>query len=211
MVDYPRDDNLNLDEDEIFGNGQWNATETGPPPPGAELRPSTLSRNDYQDYYHSYIGHPMPPGLGTLSRWGMYQWELGSDGSNEWQEEPVTTPTILPILNPALELTLNDQEESCADTNWFNKDCKVIDGNPTIGADAPNRRAVTVAILKCEELGLHGSEVDVPAPRFGHFFITEHILPPGGGNEDKVNIYAEYIDDLSELDADYHVEVQLYE
>ncbi|MES9899100.1 MAG: Tad domain-containing protein [Sedimenticola sp.] len=211
VVDYPRDDNLNLDENEIFGSGQWNDTETGPPPPGAELRPSTLSRNDYQDYYHSYIGHPMPAGLGTLSRWEMYQWELGSDGSDEWQEEPVTTPTIMPILNPALELTLNDQEESCAGTNWFNKDCKVIDGNPTIGADAPNRRAVTVAILKCEELGLHGSEVDVPAPRFGRFFITEHILPPGGGSEDKVNIYAEYIDDLSELDADYHVEVQLYE
>ncbi|MEJ1355209.1 MAG: Tad domain-containing protein [Candidatus Sedimenticola sp. (ex Thyasira tokunagai)] len=222
VVDYPRDDNLNDDEDKIFGLGVWNdsgeSEAADPPDPG--LRPSELSRNDYYDGYHALYGLGLtpPPGLdlavhnnSTTSRWGFYQWELGSDGSDDWQEQPVTIPYHRPVLHSSLESTLHDDEKACAGANWFNKDCKVIDGATGADTTRPDRRIMTVAVVKCEELGIHGAEVGVPVSRFSHFFLTEHILPPGGGNEDKVNIYAEYIDDASGLDTNYHVEVQLYE
>ena len=102
------------------------------------------------------------------------------------------------------------------------KNCTLLDGAPLDTAPSgphriPQKRILYVAEIDCTDIPLHGKTTfDVlEHGRFIKMFLTEHIQPPGGGPEEKVDVYAEYLGPVKETDEKYqdlvHTVIQLYE
>jgi hypothetical protein len=88
-------------------------------------------------------------------------------------------------------------------------DDPTYDGIPGHTPDpAPARRMLYVAILSCQALNLHGSmQAPIFAPDgFAKIFVSEHAAGPPDSE-----FYGEYQGWASDEDADYHVDIQLYE
>jgi hypothetical protein len=102
------------------------------------------------------------------------------------------------------------------------KDCTLLDGAPLVQASTgphiiPQKRVLYVAEIDCSAIDLHGKDsFDVlEYGGFLKFFLTEHIQPPSGGPDEKVDIYAEYLGPVGKTDEKYqelvHTVIQLYE
>lgn len=226
VIDYPRDDLLTTNPDAQFGcpgtgcssdpTIAWLETEN-------EARPSTFGisddnnspdRTDYNEAFHGGSGPT------NLTRFGYYQYELGAASEGDGWDRDETPPTrieSLPAINPALVL---DADEQQCGNNSLHKDCKLLSGDPqtvdTVEEGLPSRRILYVAMLRCNELGITGTTKDINVLEHGQFvkfFLTEHVLPPGGGAEDKVDIYAEYLGPVNDRERQelVHTVIQLYE
>jgi hypothetical protein len=228
VIDYPRDDALTANPDEKFGCPGGTGTPGCNLDPAIawletedETRPSTYGITDadeidYNEAFHSGAGQT------SVSRFAYYQYELGAGAEGDgWErdENPPTRIANLPDINPAIMLHSN--EKQCGN-NWLHKDCKLLNGDPQvvpsspITVSQPSRRVLYVAMLKCNELGITGTTKDINVLEHGQFvkfFLTEHILPPAGGAEDKVDIYAEYLGPVNDKERQelVHTVIQLYE
>lgn len=144
-------------------------------------------REGYYATYHDWQGHVRPAGWATASRWQTYLWEVGSG--------------LLPSRAPLA-----------------NSDDPAYDGIPAAGhlytgsypppRSTAERRVLFVAVIDCRAQDLGGATTATLGPRegFAKLFMTEHVERPPDAS-----IFVEFISWADETDAEYHVDVQLYE
>lgn len=137
-------------------------------------------------------------------------------------------PVGVPLNNLRIASSCKKNDPDYADPK--NSDCTLLDGRPRnqIDGDSTNdnypigsaqKRILYVAMVDCQTAGmpLHGkTSFDVlEHGRFIKMFLTEHIQPPGGGSNEKTDVYAEYLGEVSKTDEKYqdlvHTAIQLYE
>lgn len=144
-------------------------------------------RNAYFTTFHDWQGHVRPSGWSTMTRWQAYSWEIESG--------------LLPSRSP-LQVT----------------DDPTYDGIPLAAhlytgeyppprSDAA-RRVLFVAIIDCIAQGVGGATTVTLGPHegFAKLFLTEHVNPPPDAS-----IFVEFIKWADETEAEYHIDVQLYD
>jgi len=77
---------------------------------------------------------------------------------------------------------------------------------PSTPNSVPDRRVLYVAVIACNSQGVHGG-TDAIAGSFAKFFVLERAH----NTVDALEFLAEFIGLVDERDANYHVDVQLYE
>jgi hypothetical protein len=133
-------------------------------------------------------------------------------------QPPIAVNAALPYLRLANSCDANDADSQ----DPKNKDCSLLDGEPLTQASdaedriAPLKRVLYVALINCDEgMPLHGStSFDVlERGEFIKMFLTEHIQPPAGGPDEKVDVYTEYLGRVSDKERQklIHTVIQLYE
>lgn len=174
VIDFPRDQTWH-GIDNRFGNGDWD-------------------RAGYWTDYHQWQGHVQPAGYDTMTRWEVYNWEIGS-GSLPSKDplKNIDDPTYDGRPDYPLNLTgWADPNDSSHVPNLSNAD----------------RRMLHIGVLNCMAYGITGSKtVVIQAPNgFAKIFLTEHVYAPPDAT-----IYGEYMGWSDQSDPAYHVNVQLYE
>ena len=180
-LEYPRDEQY--DEQGRFGNGTWN-------------------RDEYWSTYHSYYregnqdARPKPDNWSEMTRWEVYNWEIGETGTDG-----------LPPCAP---------DDAHGVPNWDSSDCPEwgveedklpMDLRARAGS-GPERRVLFTAIVDCQAQDIRGSDEGL-ANTFAKFFILDRGVQ-GAGNSD-AEFTLEFMGLADEDDAEFRVEVQLYE
>ena len=203
VVDYPRDDDLTepgapcTDNDERFGDGDWDLSECNT---AADKQPSTFDREDYKD---NFLGVADPDDWATATRLEYYNWEL-SNGLAEANAD------VLDNIHP--------EEVQCDDK--AKKSCRMLNGTPFSGVNYDNddpdkRRELFVAVVDCADPDFSTSKVmnmDEVGGKWMKFFMTEHVNPPSTAEGEGLTVYAEFIEEVTDIDDEHFRKViQLYE
>lgn len=156
-------------------------------PTDARIGNGDWPRAAYFATYHDWQGHVRPASWATMTRYEAHLWEIESG--------------LLPSRAP-----LRDTDDP------------TYDGIPTAGhlhlgeypppvSDA-KRRVLFVAVIDCLAQDVGGaSDVTLgPTEGFAKLFITEHVNPPPDAA-----IFVEFIKWADETEAEYHIDVQLYD
>ena len=193
VIDFPRDDHFT----NRIGNGDWD-------------------REEYWENFHESQGHGSEPhDYDEMTRWEVYNWEIEQnklpcyDGYQLKDNKGNVIGTV--------DCSLPDPSASFPKKAVV--DPMTVDGKPNPSnlnsGDYPppqsiaDRRLLFIATLSCNALGITGREtVSVANPDgFAKIFITEHTR----GETSAADLTGEYVGWADDKEANYHVEIQLFE
>jgi len=151
-------------------------------------------------YLSPPVGAPPMVGLITPLRWDVYNWEITNTRTLEPEDpDPAVPHTPGPGLSgpPSHVLPLCTTPPPPCPTPPCSRTCTL-----------PERRLLTVAVIRCEALSINGSsDAVVNSPDgYAEIFVYKKAKPPSDAT-----ISGEYIRWLEPGDANTHVDVQLYE
>ncbi|MBL4820619.1 MAG: hypothetical protein JKY98_06475 [Gammaproteobacteria bacterium] len=172
VIDYPQDVNWQPLHPR-FGTGNW-------------------QRNNYFNIYHDWQGHGRPGGWNTMSRWGIYNWELDEN----------KLPSKNPLWPGPGVNTDNTTYDGIPDPGHLNL------GSYPPPRSIPERRVFNVAVVNCTAHNITGTQT---FPVFGQEGFAKLFLTQQASIPPNVSIFAEYIEWASGVDSNIHIDVQLYE
>jgi len=181
VINYPLDDDLAADPDNIIGNGNWNI----------------------DDYWLAKHGGPAPAELTGASRYQAYLYELGETFARNGKQ---TSYPIPPEGAPSGYTTVTPPAPDIP-TNATYPNLPDYDGAPqnTPAANGQARRLVQVALLQCIADGVNGHGTYPTHGRFVEMFITQEVRDPPDAA-----IYAEIVRSLSPInEPQFHANVKL--
>lgn len=180
VINYPKDDNIDVDSDLSMGSGVWGVS----------------------DYWNARHATPLPSDLLAASRYQVYLYELGLEYARKGRATLYPIEGALPTGYVVVTPSTADVPE-----NLTYPDDPDFDGVPSqsIASNGYARRLVQVAVLQCQADGVRGSHEYPTNGNYLEMFITEAIddAPAGG-------IYAEIVRTLTpSTSPDFHSNVKL--
>lgn len=155
---------------------------------------------------------PAPPSGYTMTRDYDNPWSCRSSGYNP----PGSWPRCRDIEPDGDAYPVNTFPEGRAASNNLHFDsppqkCEAIRAgeDPSTPNSIPERRTMYVAIIQCVAQDVHGASSPV-ADAFAQFFLTQRARIDKVDNR-KLDVITEFMGLVDDKDAEYHVEVQLYE
>lgn len=181
VINYPLDNDLIPNPDQIIGSGVWNI----------------------ENYWLAKHGTAAPPELAGASRYQAYLYELGETYAHDGKETSFPIPSGGPpagfttVTPPAVDIPINATYPTLPD----------YDGVPqnTPASNGPARRLVKVALLQCIADGVNGHGTYPTHGRFVEMFITQEVKDPPNAA-----IYGEIVRSLSPInEPKFHANVKL--
>lgn len=181
-----------------------------------DMYDSHFKEMDWEDWppapnIHEYADVDVPVAIAGLDAdkfsqrdWKYADWRAAQEAA--YGALPGTEPQIVGGLTP-LRWDVY-QWELDPDDNPGTADARILLAPTHTPAGVPERRLLTIAVIRCTALGINGSsDADVNSPDgYAIFFVHKQAKPPSDAT-----ISGEYIDWAEPGDANTHVDVQLYE
>lgn len=182
VINYPRDNDLVLDENAKLGDGAW----------------------DIEGYWQDKHESATPAALAGAARYQAYLYELGETFARNGKRTIYPIEDSLPdgftvVTPPAADVPSSNDPELADDPDH--------DGEPTgeVASNGPDRRLVQVALLQCVADNVHGKGTYPSHGRFVEMFITEEVREPPAAA-----FYGEVVRGLSpSYEPDFHANVRL--
>lgn len=182
VINYPRDNDLIVDEAAKLGDGTW----------------------DINGYWMDKHGSALPPSLAGASRYQVYLYELGETFARDGKRTIYPIEDSLPsgfttVTPPAVDIPATTDPALTDDPDY--------DGEPSqqVASNGPARRLVQVALLQCIADGVHGKGTYPSHGRYVEMFITEEVREPPAAA-----FYGEVVRGVSSAFApDFHANVRL--
>ncbi len=153
VINFPHD--INMSEQKVIGNGNW-------------------PRGPYWSDKHN--GAPLPVELQGATRYQTYLYELGESFAANGKRTLYPVPSQMAagfqvVTPPGANVPVAVDAANRRDPDF--------DGVPqTTPVPDPRRRLIKVALLKCQELGVAGSDTYPTHGRFVEMFVTQEVRGP---------------------------------
>jgi len=202
LNNYPQDANIELDQTEVLGNGNWDLEAYWDAKHNGD--PNTV---DAPSALRDVAGSGQ-----QATRYQTYLYELGkafwvnTEGPGAGKEVIYPTTGEMPAGYAAVTPLSSDVPVAADPANADSPD---FDGEPSqqVASDGAARRIVEVAMLKCNTYNVHGEGTYPTEGNYLEIFLTEHVQDPSNAT-----IYGEVVRALSPLNApEFFSNVQLVE